>query len=115
NPIRFSFVLFYRKNYFASAASLSKISLFLVIWLPFGILLLVPNSTLRPNFKNCTSRRAVVLFLLSFLFKRVTPIVQFFLSLKRGRKRIRTAVGGFADLSLATRPSDPFPIRGMQK
>lgn len=34
---------------------------------------------------------------------------------KRGRKRIRTAVGGFADLSLATRPSDPFPLKGMQK
>lgn len=34
---------------------------------------------------------------------------------KRGRKRIRTAVGGFADLSLATRPSDPLSPEGMQK
>jgi|GEM_PF-4770236 len=41
------------RNYFAaSATNLSKIALFLLIWLFFGITFREPSSRLLPNFKN---------------------------------------------------------------
>ena len=42
-----------------------------------------------------------------------TPSVCLGLSGVGGPKRIRTAVAAFAELSLATRPSDPFPGEGI--
>ena len=42
-----------------------------------------------------------------------TPSICLGLSGVGGPKRIRTAVAAFAELSLATRPSDPFPSEGI--
>ena len=62
------------------------------------------------SFNVLTSKREVVLFFLSFLFNLVTAMVLTFIFLiyikSGGRERIRTAVRGFADLCLATRPLD---------
>ena len=62
-------------------------------------------------FKRCFFNLETVLFFLSFLFSLVTPIfLKIFVqsTFFRGRERIRTAVQGFADLCLATRPLDPL-------
>ena len=64
-------------NYFADAA-FNKAALFFAIWLFFGSAERLPNSMLVASFKNCTSNLEVVLFFLSFLFKRVTPMVLYF-------------------------------------
>mgnify|MGYP003554387905 CR=1 FL=1 len=63
-------------NYFLAAASIAaSTALFLAICPVADSAERLPVSIFRPNFKNWTSKREVVLFFLSFLFKRVTPMV----------------------------------------
>src|SRR5699024_12335548 len=58
------------------------ISLFLATWLFLGIFEREPASKFVPNFKNCTFCLATTLFLLFFLFKRVTAISIYCYNLK---------------------------------
>ena len=51
--------------------------------------------------------------LVEFFGHKKTPSMCLGLSGVGGPKRIRTAVAAFAELSLATRPSDPFPGEGI--
>lgn len=51
--------------------------------------------------------------LVGFFGHKKTPSWCLGLSGVGGPKRIRTAVAAFAELSLATRPSDPFPGEGI--
>lgn len=63
---------------YLAAAAFNKAALFIAIWLSFFSTERLPDSRFVANFKNCTSNLEVVLFFLSFLFKRVTPMVSNF-------------------------------------
>ena len=62
-------------------ANFAKTSLFLANWSCFGCSERLPGCRLVAFFRNCTSSLDTVLFLLSFLFKRVTPMILIFMFL----------------------------------
>lgn len=64
-------------SYFDCASICARTALFFTTWLSADSFERLPVSIFLPSLRNWTCRRETVLFLLSFLFKRVTPMVFF--------------------------------------